>query len=63
MVRGQLFKIINKLYNMDENLRNNFLKKTFISSINDLKSKFGVKTDEWVYGQDGYKHIKVKHSL
>ena len=63
LVRVQLFKIINKLYNMDENLRNNFLKKTFISSINDLKSKFGDKTDEWVYGQDGYKHIKVKHPL
>ena len=63
LIRVQLFKIINKLYNMDENLRNNFLKKTFISSINDLKSKFGVKTDEWVYGQDGYKHIKVKHPL
>ena len=63
LVRVQLFKIINKLYNMDENLRNNFLKKTFISSINDLKSKFGDKTDEWVYGQDEYKHIKVKHPL
>ena len=63
LVRVQLFKIINKLYNMDENLRNNFLKKTFISSINDLKSKFGDKIDEWVYGQDGYKHIKVKHPL
>mgnify|MGYP001434815023 FL=1 len=63
LIRVQLFKIINKLYNMDENLRNNFLKKTFISSINDLKSKFGDKTDEWVYGQDGYKHIKVKHPL
>ena len=63
LIRVQLFKIINKLYNMDENLRNNFLKKTFISSINDLKSKFGDKIDEWVYGQDGYKHIKVKHPL
>ena len=63
LIRVQLFKIINKLYNMDEKLRNNFLKKTFISSINDLKSKFGDKTDEWVYGQDRYKHIKVKHPL
>ena len=63
LIRVQLFKIMNKLYNMDEKLRNNFLKKTFISSINDLKSKFGDKTDEWVYGQDGYKHIKVKHPL
>ena len=63
LIRVQLFKIVNKLYNMDEKLRNNFLKKTFISSINDLKSKFGDKTDDWVYGQDGYKHIKVKHPL
>jgi len=63
LIRVQLFKIMNKLYNMDEKLRNNFLKKTFISSINDLKSKFGDKTDDWVYGQDGYKHIKVKHPL
>ena len=63
LIRVQLFKIMNKLYNMDEKLRNNFLKKTFISSINDLKSKFGDKTDEWVYGQDEYKHIKVKHPL
>ena len=63
LIRVQLYKIINKLYNMDEKLRNNFLKKTFISSINDLKSKFGDKTDEWVYGQDRYKHIKVKHPL
>ncbi len=63
LIRVQLFKIMNKLYNMDEKLRNNFLKKTFISSINDLKSKFGDKTDEWVYGQDRYKHIKVKHPL
>ena len=63
LIRVQLFKIMNKLYNMDEKFRNNFLKKTFISSINDLKSKFGDKTDDWVYGQDGYKHIKVKHPL
>ena len=63
LIRVQLFKIMNKLFNMDEKLRNNFLKKTFISSINDLKSKFGDKTDDWVYGQDGYKHIKVKHPL
>ena len=63
LIRIQLFRILNKLYNMDEGEKNIFLKETFITSINELKLKFGHNTDKWVYGQDEYKHIKVKHPL
>ena len=63
LIRVQLFRILNKLYNMDEGEKNRFLKETFIASINELKLKFGDNTDKWVYGQNKYKHIKVKHPL
>jgi penicillin amidase len=59
----QLFKILDHISNMEKNKKKSFLIETFIVSINDLKNKFGDNIENWIYGQDEYKHIKVKHPL
>jgi len=59
----QLFKILDHISNMDKNKKTSFLIETFKVSINDLKNKFGENIENWIYGQDEYKHIKVKHPL
>ena len=66
-VRGlldiQLFKIIERLAKMNDEKRNEFLKQAFVSSIKELESKFGYDVKDWLYGQEKYKHIKIKHPL
>ena len=59
----QLFRIIEKINSFEVDERNNFLKKVFISSVEDLKNRFGNNIDDWVYGQSSYKHIKISHPL
>ena len=65
-VRGllniQLFKIIEESTSYLQK-NHEFLKNTFISSNKELESKFGTETSNWLYGQDEYKHIKIKHPL
>ena len=59
----QLYKIIEKVNSFEVEEKNNFLKNVFISSIQDLKNRFGSNIEDWVYGQNNYKHIKVNHPL
>ena len=59
----QLYKVIQKLRESESVDRDQFLRETFISSIDKLELEFGNNYDNWVYGQDKYKHIKVKHPL
>jgi penicillin amidase len=59
----QLFKIIERINNLSIKERDEFLKNTFITSNKELKSKFGTETSNWLYGQQEYKNIKIKHPL
>ena len=59
----QLFKIIQKLSTIKSIERENFFKETFMYSVDQIELRFGNKVENWVYGQDNYKHIKVKHPL
>ena len=59
----QLYRIIEKINSFEVNDRNNFLKKVFISSLQDLKNRLGDNVDDWIYGQSNYKHIKISHPL
>ena len=59
----QLYTIIDQISKLEVNQKKSFLIETFIFSLNDLKNKFGENIENWIYGQDEYKHIKVKHPL
>ena len=59
----QLFRIINNLNQFTKKERDGFLLEAFISSINELESNFGDKLGSSFYGQDNYKHIKIRHPL
>ena len=59
----QLYTIIDQISKMEVNQKKSFLIETFIVSINNLKNKFGENIENWTYGQNEYKHIKVKHPL
>ena len=59
----QLYTIINQISKMEANQKKSFLIETFIVSINKLNTKFGNNFENWTYGQDEYKHIKIKHPL
>ncbi|MGB2326368.1 MAG: penicillin acylase family protein [Flavobacteriaceae bacterium] len=63
MLKIQLFKIIDNIKKLAVRERDAFLINTFVTSINELKSKLGTETSKWVYGQSDYKHIKIKHPL
>ena len=63
LLRVQLYTVIDKLKKINTSQRNEFLKETFILSIKELKSKFGDDENNWVYGQENYKHIKINHPL
>jgi len=63
LLRVQLYRIIEKINSFEVNDRNNFLKKVFISSLQDLENRFGNNVDDWIYGQSNYKHIKIGHPL
>ena len=59
----QMFKIIDNLSKMNDNDRVRFLQNTFNYSINNLKEKYGENSENWVYGQSDYKHVKINHPL
>ena len=63
LLRVQLYTVIDKLKKINTSQRNEFLKETFILSIKELKSKLGDDENNWVYGQENYKHIKINHPL
>ena len=59
----QLYTIIDQISKMEVNQKKSFLIESFIVSIDKLKTKFGNNFENWTYGQDEYKHIKIKHPL
>ena len=59
----QLFKVIERISKMNINERKELLNQTFNSSIDKLKEKFGENPDNWVYGQEDFKHVKIYHPL
>ena len=59
----QLFKVIEKISEMNINEKKELLNKTFNSSIDNLKEKFGENPNNWVYGQEDFKHVKIYHPL
>ena len=59
----QLYTIIDQISKMEVNQKKSFLIASFIVSIDKLKTKFGNNFENWTYGQDEYKHIKIKHPL
>ena len=59
----QLFKVIEKISEMSINEKKELLNKTFNSSVDNLREKFGEDPDNWVYGQEDFKHVKIYHPL
>ena len=59
----QLFKVIEKISEMNINEKKELLNRTFNSSVDNLKEKFGENPDNWVYGQKDFKHVKIYHPL
>ena len=59
----QLFKVIERISKMNINERKELLNQTFNSSIDNLKEKFGENPNNWVYGQEDFKHVKIYHPL
>jgi penicillin amidase len=65
-----LTKIIQWLQNPDEKFgpepikgRDDFLRITFESAINQLAGELGDNSMNWIYGQERYKHVYIKHPL
>ncbi len=63
LLKVQLYTIIDQISKMEVKQKKSFLIETFIVSINKLNTKFGNNFENWTYGQDEYKHIKIKHPL
>ena len=59
----QLFTVIDKISKMNAKDRKELLNQTFNSSIDNLKEKFGENPDNWVYGQQDFKYVKIYHPL
>ena len=62
-INVQLYRIINNLNESTNKERDGFLKETFISSVRELELNFGDKLNSALYGQNDYKHIRVRHPL
>ena len=62
-INVQLYRIINNLNESTNKERDGFLKETFISSVRELELNFRDKLNSAVYGQNDYKHIRVRHPL
>ncbi len=43
--------------------RDDFIKKTFKQSITNLKENLGNNIEDWRYGQEKFKHIKIVHPI
>ncbi len=59
----QLFKAIEIISAMSEKEKIEFLNKTFDRALNSLIEDLGEMQDDWVYGQNNYKHVKIYHPL
>jgi len=59
----QLFRVIETISKMSELDRTEFLNKTFNTSIDNLKDRYGEDSKNWIYGQQDYKHVKISHPL
>ncbi len=62
-IQMQLYKIIEKLEGFSEKDRNRFIKSSFNQAVELMITWFGEETENWVYGQENYKHVKIKHPL
>lgn len=70
LVSLQLTRIIDWLKDPDQKFganpiegRDEFLKNTFKLAIDDLQKKLGSQPDNWVYGQEKFKHVEIEHQL
>lgn len=70
LVSVQLTRIIEWLNDPDQKFgsdpvegRNKFLKKTFAMAIDELEEELGGSVEDWQYGQEKYKHVKMFHQL
>lgn len=69
LVSLQLRTIINFLQDPEDSWatgetgRDEFLKKSFVQAINFLSNTYGPSPEDWIYGQEKFKHVFVKHSL
>ncbi len=43
--------------------RDQFLKESFETAIKELTTKLGPQIDQWMYGQEKYKHVTMLHPL
>ena len=59
----QIFRIIENISKMNNSYRAEFLEKTFDAAIVSLKERYGEDSENWIYGQDDYKHVKINHPL
>lgn len=59
----QLSKIIKKLENFPEKDRDEILLASFDRAIDFMIKTYSEDINNWVYGQDEYKHVKIKHPL
>ena len=62
-IQMQLSRIIEKLEGFSQKDRNRFIKSSFNQAVELMISWFGEETKNWVYGQENYKHVKIKHPL
>lgn len=62
-IEMQLYRVIDILSKMENTSRDKLLNETFNNTIVNLKSKFGENSENWVYGQNDYKHVKINHPL
>lgn len=70
LVSLQLYKIISWIREPDERFgpdpvqdRDTFMKKAFLRAVQQLEIRLGGNMGDWKYGQEGYKHIYIRHPL
>ena len=70
LVKIQMSKLIewiqlpdNKFGDNPSEGRDKFIKEAFDIAVNELKNKLGNEIDNWIYGQEKYKHITLIHPL
>ncbi len=70
LVQVQLNKLIGWLQAPDARFgtepikgRDAFLADTFDEAVKELRAKLGNNIDDWIYGQDKYKHAALNHPL
>ena len=59
----QLSRVIEKLEDFSEKDRNEILASSFNQAVEYMVNTYGEDTNNWVYGQNEYKHVKIRHPL